>query len=162
MRNLFDVLLAQRGEDFAIVLSAMYAGSTLAAVNLCLRSGHVLHAWFPAYNLELSGYSPGTLQWFELIRALPALGIRRIDLGKGPEAFKRRFMTGAIHVAEGTVDLQPITTFLRRLWQGRAIGCVTPDCTHRHRLRRRCCIDSKVGRMPVTACAFSHQPQTLP
>lgn len=118
VRNLFDVLLAHRTEDFAVVVSTLYAGSKLAAVNLCLRSRHVLHSWFPAYNVELASYSPGTLQWFELIRALPAIGIRRLDLGKGPESFKRRFMSGAIQVAEGTVDLQPLTTFFRRFWQG--------------------------------------------
>ncbi len=117
VRNLFEALLRHRGEDFAVMVSALYAGSTLAAVNFCLRSRDVLHAWFPAYNVALAPYSPGTLQWFELMRALPSQGIRRIDLGKGPEKFKQRFMSGAIQVVEGTVDLRRLPTLIRRIWQ---------------------------------------------
>ena len=33
--DLFEALLRHRGEDFAVMVSALYAGSTLAAVNFC-------------------------------------------------------------------------------------------------------------------------------
>jgi CelD/BcsL family acetyltransferase involved in cellulose biosynthesis len=118
VRDLFAVLLEHTRKEFGVMVSTLYAGSKIAAINFCLRSNDVLHSWFPAYNVELANYSPGTLQWFELIRALPALGIKRIDLGKGPEGFKRRFMSGATQVCEGTVDLRLLPTLVRRVWQG--------------------------------------------
>ena len=114
--KLFDKLLSYRGEDFAPMVSVLYAGDKIAAINFCLRSRNVLHAWFPAYNVEMASYSPGTLHWMELMRAMPAFGISRIDLGKGPEKFKRRFMSGAIQVSEGTVDLRLVATLVRRAW----------------------------------------------
>ncbi|HVU88294.1 MAG TPA: GNAT family N-acetyltransferase [Pirellulales bacterium] len=115
--DLFDAILSLRNDNFSSMVSVLYAGSTIAAVNFCLRSRDILHAWFPAYNMDLARYSPGTLQWFEMIDALPKLGFRRIDLGKGPEQFKRRFMNGAVRVAEGTVDLRPMQLLFRRVWQ---------------------------------------------
>ena len=117
VRDLFDTILVPRSEDFSAMVSVLYVGSTVASVNLCLRSRDILHAWFPAYNAGLASYSPGTLHWFEMIDALPAYGISRIDLGKGPESFKRRFMSGAVRVGEGTVDAGPLTSLARRAWQ---------------------------------------------
>ncbi len=115
-QQLLAHLAAQQSPRFAGMLSALYAGEELVAVHLGLRCGHVLHAWFPAYNPALATYSPGSLLWVELARAAESQGIRRIDLGKGQEAYKLQFMSGATLLAEGAVD--------RRRW-GRAweSGC---------------------------------------
>ncbi|MBI2824605.1 MAG: GNAT family N-acetyltransferase [Planctomycetia bacterium] len=117
VRDLLDKMLEYDGEDFAPMLSAVYAGDVLAAIHFGMRASGVLHSWFPAYNHELARYSPGVLQFLEMMDAAPSLGIRRIDLGKGPELFKRRLMTGAACVAEGTVDLHPATAVVRRVWR---------------------------------------------
>jgi len=117
VRDLFDTILVTQTDSFSPMVSVLYVGSEIASVNFCLRSCDVLHAWFPAYNTELAAYSPGTLHWFEMIDALPSAGIGRIDLGKGPESFKRRFMSGAVRVAEGTVDAGRLSTMARRAWQ---------------------------------------------
>jgi CelD/BcsL family acetyltransferase involved in cellulose biosynthesis len=103
------------GVEFAGVLSALYFGDRLAAVHLGMRCGDVLHAWFPAFETELARYSPGTILFFELAKAAAAAGIRRIDLGKGPEKFKVGLMSGSVPVAEGAVDFRPITRNLLRL-----------------------------------------------
>lgn len=115
-RNLLDRILQQDGEDFASMLSVLYAGDVVAAIHFGMRSGDVLHAWFPTYNPQLAKYSPGMLQFLELMQAGRSLGLRRIDLGKGPEQFKRRLMTGTLSVAEGAVDLRPGGHLVRRLW----------------------------------------------
>jgi hypothetical protein len=45
------------------------------------------------------------------------LGIQRVDLGKGPEQYKLRLMSGAIDMAEGSVDFRPVAGMVRRNWR---------------------------------------------
>jgi CelD/BcsL family acetyltransferase involved in cellulose biosynthesis len=101
---------------FSGVLSALYVGNRLAAAHLGMRSFGVLHFWFPAYDPELGRYSPGLVLLVEMARAAAALGIRRIDLGRGNERYKRSLMSGAIPLAEGAVDLRPAAALLQRGW----------------------------------------------
>jgi CelD/BcsL family acetyltransferase involved in cellulose biosynthesis len=109
-------ILREQGEGFSGTLSALYAGDRLAAVHLGMRSHGVLHAWFPAYDPELRDYSPGTILFAELARTAASQGIHRIDLGKGPEAFKVGLGSGAIPVAEGFIDVKRFSNALRRGW----------------------------------------------
>jgi hypothetical protein len=54
--------------------------------------------------------------WLEVAKAYSELGVQRLDLGKGPEQYKTHLMSGAIDVAEGSVDLRPITRIVQRNW----------------------------------------------
>lgn len=101
-----DHIRLARGEAFSGVLSALYVGDALAAVHLGMRSPGVLHYWLPAYDPAFASLSPGQLCFLELAKAAAALGIRRIDLGKGPEAYKARLMSGSTPLAEGAVHLR--------------------------------------------------------
>jgi hypothetical protein len=98
------------------VLSSLYIGDSLAAVLLSMRSHDVLHAWFSAYSTQHAEFSPGLLLFLELAKAADAEDFRRIDLGKGPEAYKRQLMSGETLVAEGSLDVRPMTRFVRRQW----------------------------------------------
>ena len=104
---LLERVLAARGEAFSGMMSALYMGDVLAAVLLSMRSYGVAHAWFSAYRPNFAPLSPGLILWLELARLYPQLGIRRIDMGKGPEEYKTHLMSGAIDVAEGSVDFRP-------------------------------------------------------
>ena len=117
MRNLLDRILEFSGDSFAPMLSVAYTGDAIAAINFGMRSATVLHPWFPTYNAELARYSTGTMHMIELMYAAEPLGIRRIDLGKGPEPYKRRLMNGACHVMEGCVELRPGVGPLRSAWR---------------------------------------------
>lgn len=117
VRKLLEGLLRLKGEDFSPLMSVLYAGDDLAAICYGLRSRHVLHIWFPVYNREMARFSPGTLSYLKLFQAARALGITRIDWGKGPERFKQGFMTGATPLAEGTVDAQSGRAIIRRSWR---------------------------------------------
>jgi CelD/BcsL family acetyltransferase involved in cellulose biosynthesis len=117
VRDLLDRIMEFSGETFAPVLSVAYAGDAIAAINFGMRSESVLHPWFPTYNAELSRYSTGTMHMIELMHAAKALGIGRIDLGKGPEPYKRRLMNGASYVMEGCVELRPGMQQLRSTWR---------------------------------------------
>ncbi len=58
---LLESIRSAQGAQFSGMLSALYFGDRLAAAHLGMRSGEVLHAWFPAFDPELSRYSPGTI-----------------------------------------------------------------------------------------------------
>jgi CelD/BcsL family acetyltransferase involved in cellulose biosynthesis len=114
--RLLDRIRHERGERFSGLLSALYLGDRLAAVHLGMRSTTVLHYWIPAYDPELASSSPGQLCIVELARAAADQGVRRIDMGKGDEPYKTRLMSGAIPVAEGAVDLRPVSGAFGRRW----------------------------------------------
>jgi CelD/BcsL family acetyltransferase involved in cellulose biosynthesis len=100
--------LATNDQDFAGMLSALYAGDELVAAHLGLRSRGTLHIWFPTYNMAHESYSPGLILLYELMRAAADRGLRRVDFGKGPERYKSSWMTGEEPLAEGFVDLRPV------------------------------------------------------
>jgi CelD/BcsL family acetyltransferase involved in cellulose biosynthesis len=117
-RELLHKLLEYDGADFSPIVSALYAGDTIASIHYGLRSRNLLHGWFPAYNLELARYSPGILHWIETIGAAKSAGIDRIDFGEGSESFKRRLKTGTTRVAKGVVDARASAQAVRRAWWG--------------------------------------------
>ncbi len=140
---LLDRIRTADGEGFSGMMSALYMGDVLAAVLLSMRSYGVLHAWFSAYRPDLAALSPGLILWLELARLCPELGIRRIDMGKGPEEYKRHLMSGAVGVAEGSVDLRPVTRIVRRQW------CRAYDWARHSPLRRPLLVPGRIVRSMV-------------
>jgi len=114
---LLERIRKTRGEGFSCVMSTLHMGDILTAVLLSMRSHDVLHTWFSAYHPDFSQFSPGIVFWLRLLEAYPKLGIRRIDLGKGPEEYKRRLMSNSVDVAEGSVDPRLVTDTVRRQWR---------------------------------------------
>jgi CelD/BcsL family acetyltransferase involved in cellulose biosynthesis len=106
-RALLERLRRQESDGFAGVLSALYAGDTLAAVHFGMRTRRVLHYWVPAYSAELARYSPGVLALVELARAAAERGIQRIDLGSGDERYKLQAATGSVDMTLMTVSTSP-------------------------------------------------------
>lgn len=104
---------ATQDRDFSGMFTLLYAGPHLVAAHFGMRSGPLLHSWFPTYDPALSAYSPGVLLWIKLIEAAAGLRITKIDFGKGMHQGKRRFMNSSCEVASGSVEL-PSATSLRR------------------------------------------------
>jgi CelD/BcsL family acetyltransferase involved in cellulose biosynthesis len=115
--NLLHRLFELKSEHLSAVLSVTYVADRIAAINFGMRSGDVLHPWFPAYSVELGQYSPGTLHWVATMRDAESMGIRRIDLVSGSESYKQRLMNGAIRVVQGVVDPRPSLAVARRAWR---------------------------------------------
>lgn len=113
--QLLHELLRTREEGFRGSLSAVFAGEHLVAAHFGLRSGSVLHWWFPVYEPELSTLAPGWILLRELVTAAPQLGLARIDLGRGMDEYKRRAMTGATDVAQGVVTLGTTSRAVQRV-----------------------------------------------
>lgn len=113
-RSLVGNLLNLRGSEFAGMLSGVYAGDKLLAAHFGLRSHNVLHWWFPVYDPGFGHLAPGWILLRELIVAAPALGITRIDLGRGDDEYKRRAKTGESIVCEAYVTRNPLRRSARR------------------------------------------------
>ncbi len=101
--ELMSRLLHTRQPDFAGILSTVHVGGHLLAAHFGIRSERVLHWWFPVYDPEYSQLAPGWILLRELVDAAPALGVHRIDLGRGDDEYKRRAKTGETVVCEATL-----------------------------------------------------------
>jgi CelD/BcsL family acetyltransferase involved in cellulose biosynthesis len=88
----------------------------LVAATVGVRSQCVLQGWITAFDRRFSKFSPGLILLTELAQAAEQLGIRRIDMGKGPEPFKRSFQSGSMELAEGSVDLHVMAGVLKQNW----------------------------------------------
>jgi CelD/BcsL family acetyltransferase involved in cellulose biosynthesis len=100
---------------FRGMLSALYFGDRLVALELGLRSHDVLAGWFAAYDPEFAYYSPGMLLTVELAQQAPSLGLTRLDLGKNNAAYKEAFATHRYPLASGSAAVQPLTRLSRSL-----------------------------------------------
>lgn len=131
-------LHATQSPDLAGVLSCLYTDETLIAVHMGLRSGRLLHSWFPAYDHRFAKYSPGLVVLLAVIEAAATRGVRRFDLGKGEESYKPRFANGSIAVGAGSVDVGRASTAAARVtrtsWN---LALRSPLYHQAHRLRQR-------------------------
>ena len=106
-KKLLKVIAGSRnGTEFAGMLSVLRMGEQVVAAHFGLRSRHVLHWWFPTYDLRFHKYSPGIHLLREVVSAAPRLGISLIDFGKGELYFKQQFSNGAVPLIEGCVARQ--------------------------------------------------------
>ncbi|WP_240809327.1 GNAT family N-acetyltransferase [Microbispora catharanthi] len=112
--DLVNRLLHTRSPGFSGMLSTLHAGPHLLAAHFGLRSGGVLHWWFPVYDPSFAHLAPGWMLLRELVSAAPALGIGRIDLGRGEDEYKRRAKTGEVMVAQGLVTRSAAKRTMRR------------------------------------------------
>lgn len=116
--ELLERIHATQSEEFAGVLSTLWAGDSLVAAHMGMRSATVLHHWFPAYDRTHSQLAPGRVLLLDMIRGARAAGIRTIEFGVGGEDYKNRFANGEILVADGLVGSVSVPLLRRRLWDG--------------------------------------------
>ena len=103
-----EQLWQRRDDRLSAPLATLHAGDELVAVHLGLRGERVLHYWFPTYNPAFGAYSPGLILILELARQAAEERLLRLDLGKGPERYKRNLSSGVSRLALGVVDRRPI------------------------------------------------------
>ncbi len=112
--ELLNRLNREQNPNCCGMLSALYAGDRLIAAMQSLRSGGVLHAWFTTYEPSLAKYSPGWLLFLRLAQEANFLGIDRIDLGAGPEPYKKSLESGATRLACGSLTVSPLLREVQR------------------------------------------------
>jgi CelD/BcsL family acetyltransferase involved in cellulose biosynthesis len=116
---LLERIHGTEGAGFAGVLSTLWAGETMVAAHLGMRSRGVLHYWFPAHDEAQARLAPGRILLLEMIRGAAGAGIGRIELGAGDEGYKQRFANAAVEVAAGTAG-GALARWRRRGWDGAA------------------------------------------
>jgi CelD/BcsL family acetyltransferase involved in cellulose biosynthesis len=138
VRDVIKGVHLSNAQNFSGVLSSLRVDGHLAAAHLGLRSRGVLASWIPAYDVGLAKYSPGMVLLRMLAEAASADGVTLLDLGKGPESYKRRFTADSIPVAAGGVAVGSLAAARMRLSQASWSTVLhSPLYERAHRLRRR-------------------------
>ena len=114
-RHLVERIHALKTPDLSGMLSALYAGDSLVAMHMGMRSRSVWNWWFPRHDPRFDNYSPGILLRLMTAKAAAEMGIKRMDLGQGgDDTYKPRLATGAIPVATGRLELPSLSATVRR------------------------------------------------
>lgn len=110
-----EAIFLTRDNNFGGMLSALYAGQELIAAHFGMRSGKILHWWFPAYNKRFGKYSPGIILLLKTAEICSSLRIEVIDFGAGDEAYKRLLSNDSILIGEGCFEIASLVTLGRKL-----------------------------------------------
>ncbi len=100
-----------------VVLARLRAGGRTVAQHLGLQYNDVLSWWFPVYDPELPGLSPGRLLLWLIIQHSADDGIRLIDYGEGEAQYKRQFSTESIQLGQAIWNAGPVLSMPTRVWQ---------------------------------------------
>ncbi|MEY4653328.1 MAG: hypothetical protein RI884_1909 [Pseudomonadota bacterium] len=109
-RALAERIANTQGPHFGGRLSALYAGDTLVAAHLGMRSRRVWHWWFPVYDHAWAPYSPGVQLLLQVAQAAADEGHGWLDLGKGADAYKQSFADSGLPLSEGWVHRPALST----------------------------------------------------
>jgi CelD/BcsL family acetyltransferase involved in cellulose biosynthesis len=109
---------AAQGDDFAGILSFLYADERPVAAHLGIRSGAVCHSWFQVYDPEFSSFSPGLTLLLRFAEGAHEDGIELIDLGRGDYRYKLMLMNRGVELAEGSVELPSAVAAVARVRRG--------------------------------------------
>jgi CelD/BcsL family acetyltransferase involved in cellulose biosynthesis len=138
IRQVLELAHVSQDESFAGLLSLLFAGDSVVAAHLGLRSDSVWHYWFPAYDPEFGRYSPGIALLLKMAEHAPSLGLRAIDLGRGDARYKRSLMSGAVPLIEGRVELPSFAAAVGRVrHSARALARRTSAVPPARRIIRR-------------------------
>jgi CelD/BcsL family acetyltransferase involved in cellulose biosynthesis len=113
MRTVVEQIHGKQTENFAGMLSLLFAGDRLVAGHFGTRSRSELQYMLPAYDKGMSKYSPGLILLLKMAEHAPSLGLRTIDLGRGMHSYKERLMNGAVTLAAGSVEMPSLGFFCR-------------------------------------------------
>lgn len=109
--DVLERLHAMRTDALEGMLSCLYSGDALVAAHFGLRSGRVLHWWFPSYDVAFARDSPGLVMIRVLLDGAAQDGIGLLDFGKGAEDYKTLFANDAIEVGTGAVVADRFTAW---------------------------------------------------
>jgi CelD/BcsL family acetyltransferase involved in cellulose biosynthesis len=111
-------LCALQDDDCRALLFTDTVGGRLAAVQLLLQSGPVLHTWIIAHDEAFESYSPGVGLTRRVIEWAADNGYREVDLGFGDYRFKRQLTNHVRPLAFGFLGGPSLATAVRRMEYG--------------------------------------------
>lgn len=83
------------------LMASLYFGEHLAATEMGLLAGGTYHSWIPAYDARFASVSPGLLLLEGLIARANEIGVSRVDLGKGEQAYKKYYADYEVPLSAG-------------------------------------------------------------
>ena len=107
--NLLRELHQVRDPNFRGVLSILWAGDQLVGAHFGMLTDETLHYWFPVYAPAFHKYSPGTEMLMQSAQHACEIGIKKLDLGYGDDAYKYRFCNASEPVAFGMANFSPFS-----------------------------------------------------
>jgi len=102
-RAYVDRLRHLEGGPLRCQLSTLRAGGEVIAAEFNMASPTVMHGWITAYDLDHSKASPGLLLLQDVLRAMPAQGLRRYDCGPGAGHYKHYFANMSLPADRGVL-----------------------------------------------------------
>ena len=151
VRDVLDNLRHREGQDFGGLTASLWFGDRLASVEFGLVAGDVYHSWFPAYDQELSKYSPGLLLLHGLFEQAHTRGLSRIDLGGGGGAhYKKYYASYEVPLDHGRLLTGGLGAAKIRSWElAEAAASIMPE--------KIANIPGRLRRRWSQACAFEPQ-----
>lgn len=154
---------------FRGLTASLYLGDQLAAVETGLAAAGVYHSWFPAYDPRFASVSPGLLLLHGIIEHAESLGLSRIDLGKGEQAYKAYYTDYEVPLSAGRALATGFAAARVAGWElAEKAGSVLPGplAAAPLKLRRRwaqtAAIEtSPTDRMKRFAAAFAAAPRRI-
>jgi len=116
VKEFLNKIRSTQADGFEGVLSALRVNNQLIGAHLGMKTGTVLHHWFPVYDQSFNKYSPGLILLIKTAQVAAENGIQRIDLGKGDERYKKSLGSGSISVGEGVADSRAVHHAMRSMW----------------------------------------------
>lgn len=110
--DLMHTLLEANGEVKGRLITLSVGGRVIAA-EFGPEADGTFHPWLAAYDEALSAYSPGHLLVYQLIGAMPRLGLARYEMGTGHEDYKKYFANHATPLHSGVVRAPGLASVVR-------------------------------------------------
>jgi CelD/BcsL family acetyltransferase involved in cellulose biosynthesis len=111
--NILEQAWASQDPDFRVILFTDKVGDRLAAAQLLLQSGPVLHTWLIGHDSAFDAYSPGTALTRRVIEWAADNGFREVDLGMGDYRFKRQLTNRVRNIGSGYLGCASWATMVR-------------------------------------------------
>ena len=129
------------GEDFSGVLATMRIDGELAAVEMDIRSGPLVHGWIAAYNPAFAAQSPGLILVLKMMELGEELGVTHYDFGVGEAQYKKYFTSYQFPVDDGLIPAESLSGWVRRTsgdaWRMMEQAPIGPAGKVASRIRRR-------------------------
>ena len=115
LAGLLEEFLATRTDHLAGLLSVLYADDQPVAIQFGLRADNLLVGWFAGYDPKFSKYSPGLMQIRLMAEGLGAMGVTKLEMGKGARRYTGALKNCDIYVGEGAVTSRSLSGAAYRL-----------------------------------------------
>ena len=127
--------------DLRVEMTSLYLDGRLAAAEMNLRAGDVLHGWLTAFEADFANYSPGYVIVEEVLRGMPERGLYVYDAGCDRDDYKKYYCNVMSPIDRGVLRAPDtpftLTRFAGDSWRTVEGALPRPAANLMARLRRR-------------------------